>query len=67
MPRTAPRCPNHHVFLELTDTLGIGICPISGCEFAYQVELEKGEEKVVNKILNGKMVEETQYIIKGDD
>lgn len=62
-----PRCPNHAVPLELTDTIGLGICPISRCEFRYVPKMEKGKEKYVNKIRNGKIVREKDYEITGDE
>ncbi len=62
----APHCPNHGVALDLTDEIGVGICPISGCYFQYEPILEEGKPKKVNKIKNGKIVEETQYIITKD-
>ncbi len=47
-----PRCPNHQVVLILTDTKGIGICPISKCEFAYEAEEEEdtGSQKEEIKV-----------------
>jgi hypothetical protein len=43
-----PRCPNHKCVLDLTDTPGIGICPISSCRFSY--DWEEGQKTTQLKI-----------------
>jgi hypothetical protein len=51
-PSFKPCCPNHGEPLEglpfPIPEKGTGICPISGCRFAYEVEIDE-EEKVVDK------------------
>ena len=42
----SPRCPNHGATLILTDTPGIGICPISMCRFGYDAS-PHGMEMVI--------------------
>lgn len=60
-----PRCPNHHCFLVLTTTRGLGICPVSGARFKYKPSDQQGQRKKVMKMtLNGMMeVDEDSYII----
>lgn len=42
---SGPRCPNHDV--PLTDCHdGVGICPISGCRFAYTAEESNQEQEI---------------------
>lgn len=57
-----PRCPNHLVNLTLTNTKGIGICPLSGCRFAYKADESKGAEKVKLDAF-GNMKRDNQYSI----
>lgn len=41
-PKTGPECPNHHVLLvDLPFPVplkGTGVCPISKCEFDFEIE-----------------------------
>ena len=60
-----PCCPNHGCELELTQDLGIGICPISRCRFEYSAEVleqERSYDKFGNEQRTWKMVS-----IDGDD
>jgi len=72
MSTSGPRCPNHNVILIMTDTPGIGICPISDCRFQY-VPLKDEEDtnpEMEVKIKNGKYVNEKvqKYkIVAGDE
>jgi hypothetical protein len=48
-----PQCPNHHITLvglpnPLTEK-GQATCPISGCSFDYEIELDKEEMKQDSK------------------
>lgn len=40
-----PLCPNHQCELQLTNTPGKGICPVSGAVFEYKAEGGKQEIK----------------------
>jgi len=60
-----PRCPNHQVTLDRTDTPGIGICPISRCEFKYDTEAQSKKKKL--KITAMGMVEEPDWQVKGEE
>lgn len=58
-----PRCPNHNVPLILTDTPGIGICPISDCRFTYDAEqAEKRRKNVINSF--GQIESVTDWDVK---
>lgn len=45
-----PRCPNHRVpLVDCKD--GVGICPISSCEFSYDAdEWEKTKKHKINAL-----------------
>lgn len=49
-PSFGPKCPNHGSFLEgigfPMPSKGVGMCPVSGAEFAFEVEVD--EDTVVN-------------------
>lgn len=64
-----PRCPNHQVVLILTNDPGVGICPISKCEFNYEpLDENTGSEKDEVKIdSNGNMITVKSYKIKKRD
>lgn len=55
-----PRCPNHHVPLQKTNTPKIGICPISGYRFAYEAD-DAEQDKKLAVGLDGKMHEVNSY------
>ena len=64
------RCPNHGVPLrDLPDPLtpvGVGVCPISGCSFEYEAELDEEEtETVVDKF--GNTHERKKYKVTGEE
>lgn len=67
-----PKCPNHDVDLILTNTPGVGICPISNCRFEYEEvkdeETDKPEEEIV--IMGGQYVKQKKLkfvITKGSE
>lgn len=61
MPNTSgPKCPNHCVPLTLTNTRGIGICPISNCRFEYKADEDTAHDKM-RVTAFGDMVKETNY------
>ena len=61
-----PRCPNHHVVLQKTNTPGIGICPISGYRFSYTAD-EEDAKKVIKMTSAGTMEETTDWGVTSID
>lgn len=56
-PRTKPSCPNHGCPLDgcgfPLPKKGTGMCPISGAEFSFEVDVE--EAKTAGKVTKDKM------------
>jgi hypothetical protein len=63
---SGPKCPNHDVPLILTNTPGIGICPISTCRFEYEaVTDDEGDTpEFENVIKDGKMTRQKKRTFK---
>ncbi len=57
-----PKCPNHEVDLMLTGKPGLGICPVSNCEFEYEA-FEQQKKKQVDT--NGNVIQ--TYKVRGDE
>lgn len=71
VPSHRPKCPNHGC--PLTDipfpmpAKGIGICPVSGCPFEFEVDVQEGEQQMV-KNKDGKLVPKPgDWKLKGND
>lgn len=71
--KSGPRCPNHVVPLEDLQIdannkgKGIGICPISGWQFAFTREYMDSEPKIkFDKFGNEKPVYELKQITGGE-
>ena len=66
-----PKCPNHNEILEGVPSPlprnGSGICPISGAMFEFQANTDEETGKAKYKIKNGSLVQEPEFIIKGND
>ncbi len=46
---SSPRCPNHAVPLskcQVSKGKGVGICPISGWHFSFEVETEENQSEM---------------------
>lgn len=70
LTKGVPRCPNHNCpLVDLGFPLkpqGVGICPVSGAKFEYQVDLdEESQEMAVDKFGNKTKIK--KYKITGDD
>ncbi len=68
--KTVPVCPNHNEPLEglprpLTPK-GVGMCPISGCSFDYEITVETGEVEYI-KDHNGNLTPIPQFKVIGDE
>ena len=67
-PSFRPCCPNHNEPLEdipfPMPSKGVGICPVSGCPFDFEVELD--ETKVVQD-KNGNLEKATSWKVSGDE
>lgn len=67
-PSFAPKCPFHGC--ALTDlpfplpTKGVGVCPESGYEFAFEVEVDE-EKVVVDK--NGNITKKLDWKVDGKE
>ena len=71
-PEYGPQCPNHHVGLvglpKPIPRVGVGTCPISKVSFEYEVVTdEEGEQTTLRKDASGRLVQQTQYVVKGDE
>ncbi len=67
-PSGKPSCPNHGC--PLTDipypipSKGVGICPVRGCPFEFEVEVDGHETKVDTA---GNKIKATKWVAKGDE
>lgn len=73
-PRGKPSCPNHGEPLEgigfPMPSKGTGICPVSGCPFDYEIEVDNAEaSQVMEKDSTGnlKKVPGTMWKVSGDE
>ncbi len=68
--KSGPKCPNHGSFLEgmgfPMPKKGTGICPVSGAPFAYEIDLDDDETKMV-KDKDGNLVKGTKIKVTGND
>jgi len=67
-PTFGPRCPNHGEFLDgigfPMPKKGTGICPVSGCPFDFEIELD--EDKIVMDKF-GKPIKHKDWNVTGDE
>ena len=67
-PTTIPCCPNHGEPLEgipfPMPSKGIGICPVSGCPFDYEVEVDE-EITLTDKF--GNVTKAVKWNVSGDE
>lgn len=67
-PSFRPECPNHHEPLEdcgfPLPKKGTGICPVSGCPFDFEVELDD-EETTKDKF--GNVTKKKGWNVTGDE
>lgn len=63
-----PVCPNHKV--DLVDlpfplvTKGQGTCPISGCQFDYEIELDSA---IMTRDKDGNPIKTTKFNVTGEE
>ncbi len=68
MEKYGPRCPNHHVTLvDLPHPMvakGTATCPISGCSFDYEIELDEEE---MRQDVNGNIIKAPKWKTEGEE
>lgn len=68
VPSFKPKCPNHGEPLEgcgfPLPKKGTGICPVSGCPFDFEIEVD--EEKMV-KDKEGNLIPAVGWKVSGSD
>lgn len=69
-PAYGPKCPNHHEFLEgigfPIPSKGTGICPVSGCPFDFEIDVEEEHAKEV-KDKFGVISEVSEWKLSGEE
>ena len=70
VPSFKPKCPNHGEPLEgcgfPLPKKGTGICPVSGCPFDFEVEIDENPTEM-KKDKDGNMVKAIGWKVSGND
>lgn len=68
IPTYKPKCPNHGEPLEgcgfPLPKKGVGTCPVSGCPFEFEIEVDDNQ---MVKDKNGNMVKAVGWKVSGND
>lgn len=64
----APKCPNHGCPLDgigfPMPSKGTGICPVSGCPFDFEAEVD---QETVSKDKNGNIIKTLGWKVEGNE
>lgn len=70
-PSHRPKCPNHGVPLEgcgfPLPKKGTGTCPISGCPFDFEVDVQEGETEMIKDKFGNLKPKPADWKVSGND